>query len=333
MAIQVYHEPLCRRYYASRASCAYLFYAFTTFLLLSLPFFLAYTGVPAFWLRTATFREQPNVAYAYKLLLQFDGVGLDGAPTQAFFSTVNSINALHDDALRVPVVRSAETDANRDGLVDRLNVEALMPLLPGERVYSVTALVLFDLRLERRARVQTEAVAAVAHGSGVPGRALWHDADLMLRQRWPLRVRGGTDQLYADAPLLDAWPLARASAREFGLPRLLATYRDRNVTTELANAYTVWSPAPAGGGVAPLDGSGATFNFSLTVRVPQQDVLYTPTVSETLKDGWVKYLAMFVVVYYLLDRLLAFAYYHQLVETAMHVELPTSRWGAKTHYL
>ena len=23
----------------------------------------------------------------------------------------------------------------------------------------------------------------------------------------------------------------------------------------------------------------------------------------------------------------------ELVETAMHVELPTSRWGAKTHYL
>ena len=57
MAIQVYHEPLCRRYYASRASCAYLFYVFTTFVLLSLPFFLAYTGVPAFWLRTATLRD------------------------------------------------------------------------------------------------------------------------------------------------------------------------------------------------------------------------------------------------------------------------------------
>ena len=71
-----------------------------------------------------------------------------------------------------------------------------------------------------------------------------------------------------------------------------------------------------------------------TVSVPHWYPANTlPTVSETLKDGWVKSLAMFVVVYYLLDRLLAFAYYHQLVETAMHVELPTSRWGAKTHYL
>ena len=72
----------------------------------------------------------------------------------------------------------------------------------------------------------------------------------------------------------------------------------------------------------------AFFSLELGVKV-----LAFRAKAAALKDGWVKYLAMFVVVYYLLDRLLAFAYYHQLVETAMHVELPTSRWGAKTHYL
>lgn len=36
---------------------------------------------------------------------------------------------------------------------------------------------------------------------------------------------------------------------------------------------------------------------------------------------------------YLLDQLLSFAYYNQLVETAMHVELPTSKHGAKVHHL
>ena len=73
-------------------------------------------------------------------------------------------------------------------------------MLAGERVYSVTALALFDTRLERRARVQFEALAAVTQTSGVPGRALWVDGALQRAQRWPLRVRGGTEQLHLDVP-------------------------------------------------------------------------------------------------------------------------------------
>jgi hypothetical protein len=54
----------------------------------------------------------------------------------------------------VQVLRSAETDANRDGLVDRLDVEALMPLRAGEHIHAATLLLFLDVRLRSRARVQ-----------------------------------------------------------------------------------------------------------------------------------------------------------------------------------
>lgn len=41
MTVEVYHEPLCRRYYASRCSCAYFFFALVSAVAIVVPFFLA----------------------------------------------------------------------------------------------------------------------------------------------------------------------------------------------------------------------------------------------------------------------------------------------------
>ena len=39
--VEVYHESLCRRYYASRFSCAYLFFVVVGLVAITVPFFLA----------------------------------------------------------------------------------------------------------------------------------------------------------------------------------------------------------------------------------------------------------------------------------------------------
>ena len=71
MAVEVYHEPLCRRYYASRCSCAYFFFLLVALVGLILPFFLAYTNVPSFWLKTHTYREQPSITFQHKVCLLY----------------------------------------------------------------------------------------------------------------------------------------------------------------------------------------------------------------------------------------------------------------------
>ena len=76
-------------------------------------------------------------------------------------------------------------------------------------------------------------------------------------------------------------------------------------------------------------GAYANFNLTMVLRVPQQDVLYTPTASEVLKDAWLKYLAIFVVVKYLLEFFASFVAYNQLVDTTMRVETPHEREGVK----
>ena len=65
------------------------------------------------------------------------------------------------------------------------------------------------------------------------------------------------------------------------------------------------------------------------MRVPDQDIYYTPTASEVLKDAWIKYLALFVVTKYLLEYFCSFVFYNQLVDTPMRVETPHEREGVK----
>merc|ERR1711988_1517805 len=99
--------------------------------------------------------------------------------------------------------------------------------------------------------------------------------------------------------------------------------------TDFNSMYAVWSPSAG----RLSDGAASSFNVSVTVRVPYVDVLYTPTVTEVLKAAWVKYASMFFVVLFLLDKLCSFAFYNQLVETEMHVELPSMRECAKFRHI
>ena len=103
-------------------------------------------------------------------------------------------------------------------------------------------------------------------------------------------------------------------------------YRNRNNTLDFEQTYKVWTPSP---GVPQNYGANVNFNLTMVLRVPIQDITYTPTASEVLKDAWLKYLAIFVVVKYLLEYFSSFVAYNQLVDTIMRVETPHDREGVK----
>lgn len=191
MAVQVYHESLCRRYYASRFSCAYFFFVLVGAVALVVPFFLAYTNVPSFWLKTNTYREQPKVNFQYKVLGNLQGVNAEGRNFQIVFSSMSDVENLYGEELRVPVLRSIELDLNRDGMPDQFHMSALVPLQPGETILSANMVTFHKVQFRRRARVEMDALAFVDHKAAMGGQALYVDGDFELRQRWPFRAKGG----------------------------------------------------------------------------------------------------------------------------------------------
>lgn len=64
--------------------------------------------------------------------------------------------------------------------------------------------------------------------------------------------------------------------------------------------------------------------------MPVSDIVYIPKPMEVLLDGWVKYLSVFVVVGFFLEKLCSFVYFHQIIETKMLVDtVQTTRQNFK----
>lgn len=328
MTVEVYHEPLCRRYYASRCSCAYFLFSLVALVALVLPFFLTYTTVPSFWLKTNTYKEQPSVSFQYKVLGNLQGVDTNGRNFQIVFSSMKDVENFYSlgDELRVCTLKSIELDMNRDGITDQFHMQALCPLQKHERVMAASMATFFRVKLERRARVDMDALALVQHRDGMPGSDVYFDGEFTLRQRWPFRPKGGYYLPYERFPLLDPSD-HQLRIEETFLPNIIFNYRNRNNTMDFEQLYTTWQPSP---GAPSQYGKYETFNITMVLRVPMQDILYTPTASEVFKDAWIKYLAIFVVVKYLLEYFCSFVAYNQLVDTTMRVETAHEKEGIKS---
>mmetsp|Transcript_32497 Transcript_32497/g.40802 ORF Transcript_32497/g.40802 Transcript_32497/m.40802 type:complete len:332 (+) Transcript_32497:40-1035(+) len=327
---EIFKESLNRRYYASYFSCAYLFYLSLLVIILLVPFFLAYSSHD-FWLKENQYREQAYVKYKYKYLLLLQGSRPKSEAQdeleafQIFHSSVAAANTLYSDLLRIPVARSQEKDSNYDGVVDVIKLSIEMPLATGEEIYSVHFIPFFQYYLREYANIEMETMAFIHHQSTIPGKAFYTDGDLEIQQRWPFSVRGGYNTLYEDTPLLD--PTVVLSAKDLLFSSIIENYRSRNYTTNLISNYPVWEMALVG---ATSD-YPSMFNLTTVIRIPISRISYTPNITEVLKDAWIQYLSMAVVVAFLLQRICSFVFYYQVVETDMTVETAQSRKGIKLH--
>jgi len=296
--------------------------------LVIIPFFLSYSDVPSFWLKTNTYREQPRIEYEYKIIGILEGYDESGMPFEILYSSMSSISSIFaretQNSLRVPVLRSLELDKNRDGITDQFSLEALIPLQQGEKIHSTSVMAFFNVRLKRKARLEMETLAYAHADSAMPGRAAYFDGDFLLLQKWPLRVKGGYQLPYENTPLI---PTSNVDAQSILFPRLLAAYRARNNSMHYNQMYTVWSPRAGKRDDYASSSLPDSFNFTLNMRVPIAQILYTPPATEVFKDAWLKYLSLFIVIAFLLDRLCSFVFYNQLLDTTMCIETPYSQAG------
>ncbi len=145
-----------------------------------------------FWLKEAYILEQPDVSYKYQTIVQWHGINKQTDEILNFFYSTNpSINRLYSSTLRLPYLRSAEFDDNRDGKTERLEISLELPLQDAEYIHGVTVAVYFDTKLHARAKYTFDAVGYVNYESGSPMSKLSIDGDLMLRQSQPFAVYGG----------------------------------------------------------------------------------------------------------------------------------------------
>ena len=308
-----------RRFYSTYGSGAFCYALFFGLTLVLLPLFLAYNSV-GFWYKEGTYYEQPKVNYRYQTIVEMHGSNSNSAgtgvtaPFSLYFSSTPDLNKLHTSQLRSPVMKSAEFDDNHDGINDRIEITMTMPLQSTEEVTSFNGMVLFDVVLEERARVQFDSSATFSYNSGSSISSVNLAGDVMLRQTWPLSVRGAQKSPYAGNPLLPVSFTDYTSADQYSIGSISEHMSSRNFST--ATKYTYVTATHATSALAAdLGTTLKVFTATMQLRIPQQVVWFTPGVSETFKWAWMQYLSMFVVVWFILNRVSSFVFGHQLLYT------------------
>ena len=244
MRYMVWSSPVSRVYTASLVSRATIFHIVMTALTLIPPLLMAYRS-QGFWMRTATYREQPDIHFRHELVLVAD----TASGSQIGWSTFTTVNTFLVDKVRIPAITSREEDSNRDGLLDRLDIQVKMPVKPGEEVVRVSLLLLFHAELTQFSLVTLEGVASLEAG-GWPGSGLEVTSDLGIRLTQPLSHRG-RDTRYDQAPI----PHDSEDPEDFNIARLMREYAERNVTLRLDNSHNHW-----------VTGKGSRF-FTINARL------------------------------------------------------------------
>jgi transmembrane protein 231 len=294
--VEVYSEPLCERYYASRLSMAWATKAAYWVLLFVVPFFIAYNSSD-FYVREKMYYEQPIVSFTKQVIVRAEGAGGD----YITWSSIPEYNtAVGKSRTRAPsMVKSFSTDADLDFRNEEIDVRLDFPLRAGEAITSVTAVLFFSVQLADRLRLDTVAPVVVQASSAGSGSEVHVFGDLHFRQDNALSQNGVRDAYLND--ILD--PTQINDLQDVRLESIMQQVMGRNETFDL-NYRPLW-----------VHGEVPSFSVRVNVKVPPVPVRYVPNAAETLKGAFVQYVPFFLLVHYLLNVVLRFAFGNQLMET------------------
>lgn len=303
MAVVVHRTPHEARHVASRCSCAYLLWWLIWTVSIVTPYFLAYY-MNNMWIKEASAIQQPSARFKHKAFVAIRSADATGILSDARWSTESTVNSLYGSSLRACQVSSVEVDDNRDGKPDTVEVTMAVPLAPNEKVYEASAILLFNYTLTESVDIDMEGLAYIHGSSNFPGSQLWVSGDLRLRQ---LRAVGykSLDNVYAATSVDTESP----TVHDILIPTILGEYAQRNLTTTIENEMKVWTPGDPGS----ITGK-SRFELVARLRIPEESVRYIPGFWETMKVAWVQYLAIFIVVRYLVTLVENFIYDNRLLE-------------------
>jgi transmembrane protein 231 len=308
MGVEVFREPLYRRYYAPINSYAFLHTVFMIFLVIFLPLIIAYNSTN-FWIKEKEVYEQPEISYRYEAIFVFSGRNTDG-PLQYYWSSISILNELNAVYLNPAILTSAVLDDNLDGAMDRLEVNVLMGVPAGAAISSLSAMLFHNAKLEEKGKYAFDTVSYANYQSILPIRTVTIDSDMIFRQTWPLQVTGGFQNPYEDEPLLDLTnKYFQASDADFNTVMKKSIARNFSFVTQV-NYCAVEAAVVGSDG---LQYAVDNLNTTLIFRIPKQTIRYSPAVSEVLKYSWIQYMSFFIIIAFLLHRLNAFIFSHQLI--------------------
>jgi hypothetical protein len=313
LEFEVHKEPLYRRYYAAAPfSQSFAFTFIVGFLSIFLSLFIAYNSHD-FWLKETIVYDQPHLFYRHQAIVELYGrSSTTGAPMSLYFSSSATLNSMHGDNFRSAVLQSRTADDNLDGIPERLEVSIKMPLKNTEEITGMSVALFHDVSINSYAKFMFDSASLISFEAGRSAiSSVKVDGDLMIKQSNTLHESNTYSVPYATPLLAKNIPSSGFSEEKASLNYLMAAAAQRELSSQFKPTYHVathtMEPPTA-------DLSPNSFNATIVMRVPYQPIRVQPTVQQVLKLGWMQFLAFFLVVTFLMFRMLSYVFKHKLLD-------------------
>lgn len=185
--VQVFKRDLSIRHYAPFLSLANLFRICAYVAVAVLAFVFAYDSGDL-WKKQGTYLEQPKVQLRTEAIMVLTTVATStGVVSRRIWSTMSDLNNLIPSArLLAGTFRSSQTDSNRDGIVDYINVNVIVPVDTTFTVRGARLATFVNVVLQDKVKMQMNAIAIAEHESTLPGVMFSSAGPLLFQQRTPL---------------------------------------------------------------------------------------------------------------------------------------------------
>ncbi|KAH9397291.1 hypothetical protein TYRP_003601 [Tyrophagus putrescentiae] len=288
-------------------------------------------GTDGFWVKEATFREAPIVAFKRQFYLLLEGTNSSSNhandPLAFGYSSWPAVNeALKAQNQYIPLTISDFEVAQEDSHhLNQLKLQLKAPLnLHQSRIQKITLLLLFYYQLEERISFKSEVGSSGVHLVGT----------LQLQQQRPFAYKGfdhrynGSlisstgERLILDEDDEEVEEKDSQSSSEtrrplFTLDRLLDAYYARDYFTTLTNTRTRWNSfTPGSLSLDPVDDH--LFTISATVHyhpLGGQSFVFETGFWQLLKWATVQYVVVWILVNWALEKLERIVYSEYLVPT------------------
>lgn len=285
---QVYSKPLEVAYHANRVSCASCCALTNWIAIIIVPYVVA-VATGSLWTKEQLVREQPNVNFRHEVLVEAVTKTNTVPMAPLGWSTSSEINAALGPRLRPCELRAWAEDDELDGLADALQFSLKVPLdaAAGEELLSVSVLLGVDVSFAREFNMRMNGALHFQHSAPFAGKRWRQTGELQLRSREPQRAFDiGTRSACSE----DTWMLQQPYAADGGAISVEGVL-DRYVAAKCNDTVALDASPPLW-----TAGVGDSFEAVLTVRVPPVLASRRPGLVETLKLGFVQYLAMFIPI-------------------------------------
>jgi len=298
MLVEVYKEPVFRTYIAPRCSVAYVVSIAFHALAMFMPFFLAYPFHEngSIWLKEGCYWEQPKVKFKYQMISVFQAKDMtnNGIVKEIFYSTLPAANLIRSN-IRMATVRAREIDENLDGVTDKFWVNLDVPLEEGEEIYSVQTVLFFDYQLHDQVKLRTDGLLYFDKYSAIDHTGISMTGKLSFIQALPFQL-DKTIHLYPDDPVLND-DLVSKDVRETNIHSIMEKHSRRSNIMRISYADLIWTSRQQ-----------KSFNLTASIDVPLQQIRYIPNSWDILKDAWIKYLSMLIIVAYFIRSFCGFLF-------------------------